>query len=118
MRSGPSFFLPGYAADEQEAKYVELAKKYGASQAASGDRIWSITWEHDGDIWKATIGEPLTGLPDPRSKRGTQFLTDAATPIAIYPGHCYIVVTDGVRSWWNNPIYIGKHAIKSFVLFG
>ena len=119
MAQAPAFFLPPiahYDASEQDAAYVEIAEKCGRSVPAQ--RVYSITFRHDSDLWSATVGERLTGSKTQQtgqadnSTEQTTPLDDAATVVAIFPGTPYLVVTDsgiisGGRTSWENPFYAG-----------
>jgi hypothetical protein len=119
MAQAPAFFLPPiahYDASEQDAAYIEIAEKCGRSVPAQ--RVYSITFRHDSDYWRATVGEKLTGSktlqiePGDNTTEQTTLLDDPATVVAIFPGTPYLVVTDsgiisGGRTSWENPFYAG-----------
>jgi hypothetical protein len=119
MAQAPAFFLPPiahYNASEQDAAYIEIAKKCGRDVPAQ--RVYSITFRQASDYWSATVGETLTGSKTPQIELGdnsteqTTQLDDAATVVAIFPGTPYLVVTDsgiisGGRTTWENPFFAG-----------
>jgi hypothetical protein len=111
------FFVPAASNDELEERYAELARFAKVSAPSPASRVFSLQWEHDGEVWEATVGEQLVRL-EPRPK-----LQDNATVLAIFPGNPYMIVTTAVpltrvSSHWNNPISIGVPLqIKKQILF-
>lgn len=124
--SAPAFFVPDTDPEHVEERYAGLAKWAQRPVPPLGERVYSITYMHDGEEWTATVGEQLAGV---RRKEGTSRgrriervtqLADPATVLAILPGTPYIVVTDhrttrGVRSAWENPFMAGRP--RSVTLF-
>jgi len=129
MADAPAFFVPFAEPDKQEEAYADLAgwcHKDCApivtwdrdSVPPPGQRVYSIAFTHDGEQWTATVGEQLRGVQIKKSRvRGKQVERriakgDAATVLAIFPGECYVVVTNGgiggVVSAWGNPFLAGK----------
>lgn len=114
----PLFFVPGATPEDQEAVFAELARFAGRTAPQLSARVYSITFDHDGEEWRATVGETLSGV---RSKwirsKGTIVeretpLRDAALVLAIFSGAPYLVVTDSrpigrVRSAFQNPFRAG-----------
>jgi hypothetical protein len=90
------------------------------------ERIYSITYVHDGEDWTATVGETLRGVRH-RSTRSrgkkierTLQLTDPAIVLAVFPGTPFMVVTNhrlagNVGSAWGNPFMAGQP--KSIMYF-
>jgi len=114
----PSFFVPTVS-DKQEEAYAGFANWCQRAVPDSVDRVYSITFTHDGDEWTATVGEALRGIRRRYSrKRGTRVehvapLSDPAVVLAIFAGYPYLVVTNhrvpvDVRSAWENPFMAGE----------
>lgn len=119
MTNTPVFFVPAATPDNQESVYADFAKWCQTPVPKPNQRIYAITYNHDGDQWTATVGEPLRGVR--RSvvrSRGqkverSQQLSDPAIVLAIFPGHPYFVVTNhriggNVGSGWENPFMAGQ----------
>lgn len=115
----PQFFVPGSNPDNCEETYASYAKWCGKSVPPSTQRLYSITYVHNGDEWVATVGETLSGKGYPKQKRRgnahqrTMFLSDPAMVLAIFPGDPYFVVTNhriagNLRSAWENPFMAGR----------
>lgn len=106
MADAPAFFVPE-AGDDSEMMYQGFAQMAGASPAAPGKRIYSITFSNHGERWRATVGETLVRV-EPKSPPKT----DPGRVLAIYPGSTYVVVHDGgprtgPPTAWNMPILAG-----------
>jgi hypothetical protein len=110
------FFLPVTAEDEYEQRYAGLARFAGATVPAPEARLWSIQWEHNGEVWEATVGELLVRVkPTPR-------VQDSAAVMAIFPGNPHLIVTSAqpltsLRSDWHNPISAGVQRVRNSVSF-
>lgn len=110
------FFLPVTSEDEYEQRYLELARFAGSSVPVPDERLWSIQWEQDGEVWEATVGELLVrARPAPR-------VQDSAAVMAIFPGSPYSIVTSAqpltsLRSSWHNPISVGVPQVRKSVPF-
>lgn len=115
----PEFFVPQAEPDEQESAYAELAALAQRHVPLTTDRIYSITFEHDGTEWIATVGKQLRGhtIANPRARakkrRVERQRSDCATVLAIFAGVPYIVVTDegaiaGGGTAWANPFMAGQ----------
>jgi len=121
MAKIPPFFLPDVAPDSQELSYSEFARWSQRPAPSLAERVYSVTWTHNGEDWTATVGERLRGTKRRRARNGaehTEYLTDPAMVLAILPGNPSLVFTNAnndVRSAWSNPINIGRS--KSIVLF-
>ncbi len=127
MSEARAFFIPGIEPAKQEGAYADLARLAHRSVLDPEERIYSITFHHDGEEWTATVGEKLHGhtIADPRARaqfrRFSRSVSDEATVWAIFPGSPYIVVTDkrfnpDVRSAWENPFLASVP--RSVTLFG
>ncbi len=113
------FFVP----DRPEGKSDEevlaaLAAVCQCPVPALGDRVYSITYRHDGEDWTSTVGKRSEGVRTRTVGRGSAArevstrLSDPSTVLAIFPGGPYIVITDGARgSSWSNPFYMGAGQI-------
>ena len=119
MSDAPAFFVPGVHPADLEKAYAELARFAGRSVLEPDERIYSVTFRHDGEEWTATVGEQLRGhtIADPRARaqyrRISRPVSDEATVWAIFAGRPYVVVTDSrssptVRSAWENPFLAGQ----------
>jgi hypothetical protein len=66
----PEFFVPKAEPDEQESVYAALAEFAQRRVPPATDRIYSITFGHDGVEWTATVGERLKGhtIANPRAR--------------------------------------------------
>ncbi len=118
MSNIPYFFFPDATSDNVENVYSDFAKWCGRPVPPQEERIYSITFDHDGEEWIATVGKTLSGetLPNhrTRSKRThlARKLGDPATVLAIFAGAPCLVGTNhrwtgSVGSTWANPFYVG-----------
>lgn len=57
----PSFFIPLVDAARQKEAYHGMAAFVGGVPLPSNERIYSITFRHDGEVWTATVGEKMQG---------------------------------------------------------
>lgn len=130
MNDAPAFFVPAATPEQEEAVFVGLARiADGAAVPPIGERIYSITYSHDGEIWTSTVGETSRGIRRRTVGRGSakreheNKLSDPAIALAIFPGEPYRVVTDhgiggrNTGSTWANPFYVGQSSIKSLTRF-
>ncbi len=115
----PSFFVPTIKPEYQEEAYSRFAKWCGAVVPELADRIYSISFTHDGQGWTATVGQTLRGMRRRHvRRRGKEVeratpLHDPAMVLAIFAGYPYMVVTNhrlpaSVRSSWENPFMAGQ----------
>jgi hypothetical protein len=110
----PAFFLPGVEASEVEEVYADLAKHAHRRPPSIADRIYSITWRHNGEVWTATVGQKLHGFATKvsRSMRGKVEreipLSNASSVLAIFPGAPYVVWHDDASRVWANPFLAGE----------
>lgn len=119
MSEIPTFFVPLAQPAEYEELFMELARFAGHPVPELAQRIYSITFIHDGEEWTATVGERLRGhtIANPRARaknrRVSRPASDSATVEAIFAGNSYIVVTDSrlaprIQSRWGNPFMAGR----------
>jgi hypothetical protein len=115
----PPFFVPAATVDNQESVFSEFAGMSRRPVPKMAERIYSITYVHDGVKWTATVGEHLRGVRLPnqhsRSKKAQREepVSDPARVLAIFAGVPYMVVTNhrlvgNVRSAWENPFMAGQ----------
>lgn len=121
----PTFFVPASTSDNREAVYANFAEWCKCPVPKQEERIYSITFIHNGEEWKATVGERLHGVRRRTSRsqgkkieRKTQ-LSDSAIVLAIFSGAIFMVVTnhkigEDVGSAWENPFYAGKPVSVSY----
>ena len=117
MPEAPSFFVPGVNPEDQEEAYGDFATRCGRSLPPPEERIYSITFRHDGEEWVATVGKTLTGTGPAGFRKGKRLagsreLSDPATVLAIFAGSPFLVFTNkgpaaGVKSAWENPFMAG-----------
>ena len=126
----PAFFVPQLtaAADSPQMTYAELAALAGRPVPADNERVYSITYVHDGEEWTSTVGETGTGERRVTVGRGAnkrervERLSDGARVLAIFAGDPYVVVTNhlpgvGVKTDWANPFYVGLSSVRHVILF-
>ncbi len=107
MPDAPDFFVPDVKPEDQERAYADLARRCNSNVPEPGRRVFSITYNHDGEEWTATVGKALRGI------KRARHLSDPATVRAIFPGDPFFVVTDegdprSRGSRWVNPFMAGK----------
>jgi hypothetical protein len=113
------FFVPKADDETKETIYVDLAGLCRSPVLPANQRVYSITFIHDGEEWTATVGRTLSGTRTrKRQRRGQRIdvtvnLSDSATVLAIFSGSPFQVVTDahpvgGSRSNWGNPFMAGN----------
>lgn len=117
----PAFFVPFVEPEDQEAAYQEIAALVGAAARPLENRIYSMTWRHDGETWTATVGETLRGVATVTSGRGREKRyrevprSSSDTVLAIFPGHPGLIAHDNKSKYWNFPILTGEaQAIVKF----
>ena len=119
MNQAPSFFVPAATAENQESVYAEFARRCSAPAPPLEQRIYSITFGHDGEVWTAAVGETLYGIRTKKTKSKGKTIerelavSDPATVLAIFAGSPYQVVTNqgiggSVGSKWANPFLAGQ----------
>ena len=62
ITQAPAFFVPVATSDNQESVYAEFAKMCRVPAPPMLERIYSITYTHDGEEWTATVGKQLQGI--------------------------------------------------------
>jgi len=126
MEKAPKFFIPEVATEQQEDMIAQLAEFAGVKVPPINKRIYSVTFNHDGEEWVATVGEKLHGMKPEFDRKGRQLakyersLSDPAVVFAIFTGAPYLVVTNHriageVGSEWENPFFAAQPS--SVVLF-
>jgi len=119
MSNPPKFFVPAATDEDVEQVYASFAKDSRRPVPPPGERIYSITYVHDGEEWTATVGERLSGKRHTTSRskgqsiERTQSVSDPAVVLAIFPGSPFVVVTNhrivgNVGSKWENPFFAGQ----------
>ena len=119
MGDTPEFFVPMVPTKNQEEMYSQLAQWCHQPVPEPQDRIYSITFVHDGEEWTATVGEYLRGVKYRQSRsKGHKVeqrvpLSDPAIVLAIFPGNPFVVVTNhqiagDIDSAWENPFLAGE----------
>ena len=110
----PPFFVPNARPGMDEEAYTNLAGLAGASAAAPGRRIYSVTFEHNLETWIATVGQQLRGtrwkthrVRGEKVERQLQ-LGDRSTVMAIFASHPYLVWHDNASHHWENPFLVGE----------
>ena len=93
---------------------MELAQRAGKAAPDFGDRIYSITYTHNGEVWTATVGQQMKGYAHRTRKiRGQTvhqevLLHNRSTVLAIFPGVPFFVWHDGTSNTWANPFMAGS----------
>ncbi|MDF7774050.1 hypothetical protein P1X14_02225 [Sphingomonas sp. AOB5] len=106
--------MPKVVAEKQEDAYAELARLAGRSVPPLGQRIYSITYTHNMEVWTATVGEQLRGTATKVSRvHGKKVerivpLSNPSTIMAIFPGVPFHVWHDGMSRTWANPFLTGE----------
>ena len=125
----PRFFVPDSNPETWESDFAKLAAIALQQRVPTlAERIYSITFVHEGEEWTATVGESLHGFRlryTDRKRTSSERLNPVADPakvLAIFAGRPYVVVikypqTGNVRSVWENPFYVSEHSLKDEVRF-
>jgi hypothetical protein len=119
MEKPPAFFVPAATPENLESVYADFAKMCRSAVPPVEQRIYSITYTHDGEDWTATVGKNLTGVRHKTSRvKGVKVereerLSDPALVLAIFTGNPFFVVTNhrlvgNVGSRWENPFMAGR----------
>jgi hypothetical protein len=114
MESRPTFFIPGVDETKHDECYQELARAISVPAAPLGQRVYSITFRHNGEVWTATVGKELTGYAEKKVRvRGrmterTVQLSNPSTVMAIYEGSPFYVWHDNKSKTWANPFLAGE----------
>ena len=129
MKSAPQFFVPDVPDESNESAWYQILAAFAQQPVPpERERVYSISYTHNGEEWTSTVGETSRGFRQRTIGRGAKKreaidrLADPAKVLAIFPGNPYFVVTDKdlvsrVRSDWANPFMMGRDSIKSIVLF-
>lgn len=108
------FFVPYYEADKYEEGCQQMAAVADAAPLPLDDRIYSMTWRHDGVVWTATVGQTLRGLElvtvgRGRARREREVARSTNDIVlAIFPGEPGRIVHDNKSRVWNLPIHTGQ----------
>lgn len=101
------FFIPAAEnAEQAEEVYGQLADIASTRPPGMEDRVYSITFDHNGKDCEAKVGEHI-------NYGGA---VDNAIVLAIFEGDPWQIVTSqaaGHASSWNNPAYVGKTSIRT-----
>jgi hypothetical protein len=96
MSTAPVFFLPHLPSDRQEATLAHIAAGLKRAVPPIGQRVYSISFESDGTLWVATVGDRLRGRKAMFAKRKNigwgPWFDDPSLVIAVLPGAPYFVV--------------------------
>jgi hypothetical protein len=109
-----TFFVPHVQPGDEEPAYAVLAALANVAPPTHKDRVYSITWKHDGIEWTATVGENLKGSQTITKGRGhlqrviTIPHSSSDTVLAVFRGLPFVIVHDNRSRTWNLPIYAGK----------
>jgi hypothetical protein len=104
----PAFFLPRCSHESQEDVYARIAERCGREVLPIGRRIYSISFERDGIVWTATVGEHLRGRKSMkvRGKETVEWnIGDPALILAIFPSVPFCVVTLSNGKSYFRPIF-------------
>jgi hypothetical protein len=101
MNSAPEFFLPPTSFVGQEDSFVYMARGLNRPVPPIGERVYSISFESDGTLWIATVGERLRGQKAKVIRGKTVgwedwWFDDTALVLAIFPPvpHFVVVLPD------------------------
>ena len=114
MPDARAFLVPGAKAGKQEELYADFASVCDCPVPSREKRIYSITYDHDGITWTATVGETLTGISWETVRRQGQKLeqplshNNSAVVLAIFPGVSYKMVTDRSNPPLAHPALVGQ----------
>jgi hypothetical protein len=100
----PSFFIPECSSEDQERLYTSMARDCESVAVPSVDqRIYAISYRHNGDIWFATVGQTQTGKRAIwKGRKRTEEMINIEDPnlvLAIFPfaSHdlCWVYTSGG-----------------------
>jgi hypothetical protein len=97
MNTAPEFFLPATSHIDEETALAYMANGLNRPVPAMGERVYSISFESDGTLWRATVGERMKGRK-PKLAKGKKvgwedwWFDDTALVLAIFPPVPYFVV--------------------------
>lgn len=124
MEAPPTFFIPDVLAEEQEAAYADMAAHANCAIPPLAERVYSITFKHDGIEWTATVGRHMRGIKGAMKKvNGTKVwketpISTSTTIAAIFPGAPFVIFHTGGRSEWANPFYAGDVRVTQRFITG
>lgn len=99
------FFIPAAKDDANaEVVYNSIIKFVAASENVSNDRIYSISYKHNGVCFSATTGEE-----EPRTKE--------IVVAIIKTEQLYFVCTPNHDVLQGSPIFVGKNEIRKVIKF-
>jgi hypothetical protein len=102
------FFLPAASNKEQaESVYANIADFINERVVPESQRLYSITYKHNGQTMVATVGE----LCDPYYKESKP------TVFAIFKGNPYKVCLENRGVVRGEPIYVGDSSVISEAFF-
>ena len=114
----PAFFLPHCPSEFEEESYAHIAKRCDRKVPPIDRRIYSISFEHGGIVWTATVGEHLRGRKsvNVRNKETVQWqIDDPALILAIFPTVPYCVVTySSAKSHFGQIFYATPRGVELF----
>jgi hypothetical protein len=124
----PAFFVPGCTPEEQETAFAAMANDLPDAMPVPepGKRIYAISFQHDGDMWSAKVGESMKGRrPVWKGRKKTETVVpieDPAIVVAIYPAYrdnLFWLYHDGglgsrQRSKWALPFMAGQAGILDY----
>ena len=114
----PAFFIPHCPPETQEARYAHIAKSCHREVPLIGRRIYSISFEHNGIVWTATVGEHLRGRKSVKvGDKGTVEwnIGDPALILAIFPRVPFCVVTySNGKSHFGPIFYVTPRGVELF----
>jgi hypothetical protein len=102
------FFLPAASNKEQaESVYGNIAEFIHEIPVPENERVYSITYIHNGQTMVATVGESCDSY----------YREEKPTVIAIFKGELYKVCLENRGVVRGEPIYAGAQSIISEALF-
>jgi hypothetical protein len=122
----PTFMVPGAAEPESAWEELRQSSERIMGRSYSTRKVYSITFEHDGVEYKATVGQPRQAVEYPRTRgrrdynRPPRRYASGNTVMAIFEGDPFLVwevFTAERRSEWANPALVGVRAISNVVEF-
>jgi hypothetical protein len=113
-----AFFIPQCPPEIEEAVYAHIAESCVREVPPIGRRIYSISFEHDGIVWTATVGEHMRGRKRVivRGKETVEWnIGDPALILAIFPRVPYCVVTSSMgKSHFGQIFYATPSGVELF----
>lgn len=109
------FFVPFVDPANQEEAYRGMAAFVEGTPLPTDRRIRSITFRHEGEVWRAAVGETMRKLGSSTtegtlaSNEEDRSRSSPDTVIAIYSGGTvpYLIAHDGAgRKRWSMPIWV------------